>query len=132
MSIRRVEKGALVIVVGLVVILGVFAENSGNHLQHQTITMKYKRLVLENDTGNLLEALNLSEDQYGIEKLLCLNQSDGDNYAIRFNNPSESTLATSNLFPNGFPTDFSILIVVRQLTIGKKIKTAKTRTDLLF
>lgn len=77
-------------------------------------------MVLENDTGNLLEALNLSEDQYGIEKLLCLNQSDGENYAIRFNNPSDTTLATSNLFPNGFPVDFSILIVVRQLTTGKQ------------
>lgn len=43
MSIRRVEKGALVIVVGLAVILAVFAENAGNHFQIQTITREYKQ-----------------------------------------------------------------------------------------
>lgn len=82
---------------------------------------KVQQLLSEDDTGNLLDAL----DQYGIEKVLhnrCANESD---VAFRFNNPSDTTLATSNLFPNGFPTDFSILIVVRQLTIGK-IQTPQT------
>lgn len=36
-------------------------------------------------------------------------------YAFRFNDSSETSLATSYLFPNEFPTDFSILIVARQM-----------------
>lgn len=71
-----------------------------------------------------MEFLNFSESLLGIEKSTqtrCTNESK-ENYSFRFNGPSEAVLATSNLFQNGFPADFSILIVARQLSSGKNHK----------
>lgn len=77
--------------------------------------------ILESEVRDLIEELNLLDEQYGVEKIKgrCDNRTQeknftDQNYAFRFTNSSDSSLVTDYTFPNTFPTDFSILIVLRQ------------------
>lgn len=84
--------------------------------------MRLKHSFVDDAVRDIIEELNLWEELYDTEKVYgrCINESESKNltkedYAFRFNNPTETSLATSYLFPNRFPTDFSVLIVAKQL-----------------
>lgn len=79
-------------------------------------------MIVDNEIRDLIDELNLWEEQYGTEKIYgrCTNASEDKNltrdaFAFHFDNPSDTSVATSYIFPNGFPSDFSILMVIRQL-----------------
>lgn len=66
----------------------------------------------------MIEEASLFEEPYGIERVQgrCVNASQDptkDQYAFRFKH-EPSSLVASYAYPEGFPEDFSILMVLRQ------------------
>lgn len=77
---------------------------------------------------DLIEAAGLWDESEKITKVLgrCSNETGGratekSDWAYRLSERSQISLSTGQFFPNGFPQDFSLLLVIKP-TLGKMLR----------
>lgn len=87
-------------------------------------------LTLDDDilVVDLIRAANLWSEPHGVLRILgrCINDTAGrepeiTDWAYRLSERAQVSLSTSEYFPDGFPSDFSVLIVARP-TPGKILR----------